>query len=55
MTVSANIHIRLGPAHTRLIEKLSKKMGLDRTSLIKLALYRLGVEEGVVLDAAKEI
>lgn len=40
--------------HLRLLDKLASKMGLDRTSVIKLALYRLGVEEGFALEYRRE-
>jgi antitoxin component of RelBE/YafQ-DinJ toxin-antitoxin module len=50
MAGKSDIHIKLGTSHTRLIKLLTKKMGLDRSSLIKLALYKLAVEEGVVID-----
>lgn len=54
MTPTRSIHIRLPLAHLRLLDMLVAKMGLDRTSILKLALYRLGLEEGFVLDYREE-
>lgn len=51
---TTNIHIRLPAAHIRLLDQLTAKMGLDRTSVLKLALYRLGLEEGFVLEYRRE-
>lgn len=41
------IHIRLSPEQLRLIEQLKRKTGLDRTSVIRLALARLAESEGL--------
>jgi len=45
-----SVHLRLPTAHLRLLDKLAHKLGLNRTSLIKFAIYRLGVEEGIKLE-----
>jgi hypothetical protein len=49
-----DLHIKLGTTHTRLIKNFKEKTGLDRTALIKLALYRLATEEGIVLEAGRK-
>ena len=51
---TVSIHIRLPMPHVRLLDKITRKMGLDRTSVLKLALYKLGVEEGLMLEYRKE-
>jgi metal-responsive CopG/Arc/MetJ family transcriptional regulator len=39
------IHVMLGPAQLRALEKLTKKLELDRSALIRLAVARLIEEE----------
>jgi hypothetical protein len=49
-----SVHIRLPAPHIRLLDKLARKLGLDRTSVLKLALYRLGVDEGFALEYRRD-
>lgn len=42
--------MRLPGAHVLLVDKLGRKLGLDRTTIIKIALYRMGIEEGFMLE-----
>jgi antitoxin component of RelBE/YafQ-DinJ toxin-antitoxin module len=41
------IQIRLSPKMMRTIQKLSAKLGLDRTNVIRLALAQLAEREGI--------
>lgn len=49
-----SIHLRLPLAHVRLLDKLALRMGFDRTEIIKMALYRLGLEEGLALEYRRD-
>jgi predicted DNA-binding protein len=40
--------IRLSPANLKMLDKLSAKLGLDRTNVIRLAIARLAESEGVM-------
>jgi hypothetical protein len=39
--------IRLSPLDEKLLAKLSKKLGLDPTNVIRHAIYRLAESEGI--------
>ena len=54
MPKTSAAHIKFGQQHTRWIELLMQRMGMDRSGVIKLALYRLAVEEGIVKPAREE-
>lgn len=53
MPKTSAAHIKFGQQHTKWIELLMQRMGMDRSAIIKLALYRLAVEEGIV-DPVRE-
>ncbi|UWZ84666.1 ribbon-helix-helix domain-containing protein [Occallatibacter riparius] len=40
--------MRLTPAQTKVVEKLSAKLGIDKTNVIRLAIARLAEAEGVI-------
>jgi predicted DNA-binding protein len=39
--------IRLSPAQEKLLAKLSKKLGVDTTNVIRIAIHRLAEAEGI--------
>jgi hypothetical protein len=45
------VQIRLSSTQIRLLEKLSQKIGLDRTNIIRLAITKLAEAEGVRPEA----
>jgi metal-responsive CopG/Arc/MetJ family transcriptional regulator len=45
MPTMIRIHVMLGPSQLRALEKLTKKLELDRSALIRLAIARLIEEE----------
>jgi hypothetical protein len=47
VTTLRPIQIRLSAAYLRLLKRLSAKTGLDRTSVIWLAITRLAESEGI--------
>lgn len=40
--------VRLSPAQRRTLERLSHKLGLDQTNVIRLAITRLAESEGML-------
>jgi predicted DNA-binding protein len=45
--------IRLSPGTLKILAKLSAKLGIDRTNVIRLAIARLAESEGVVPPAQR--
>jgi predicted DNA-binding protein len=45
--------IRLSPGTLKILAKLSAKLGIDRTNVIRLAIARLAESEGVVPPPAQ--
>lgn len=51
---SKRFHINLPTAHQKLLEELCRTIGLDRTAVIKLALFELAVKHGIATEFGKE-
>lgn len=45
-----SIHIKLPSAHQRLLDALCRTIGLDKTAVIKLALFELAVKHGIATE-----
>lgn len=48
------IAVRLSKAQIAVLNRLSAKLGMDKTNLIRMAIHRLGEVEGVLLDVPPE-
>jgi hypothetical protein len=40
-------HVRIGPSQRRQLEKLSKKLGVDASNVIRIAIAKLAEAEGI--------
>jgi hypothetical protein len=53
MATTAKMSLRLSPAQRKTLQRLSRKLLIDQTNVIRLAISRLAEAEGVLLDDRK--
>jgi hypothetical protein len=47
MTGMKIFHVRIGPGQRRQLERLSKKLGVDASNVIRIAIAKLAEAEGI--------